>query len=79
MASPPGPLVDADGLQGWRGRDRSLPHQAEQGGRTGREPQAGGEPGPCLPTEGHADRSESRDRAGGFCGHMRRQGLAGAP
>ena len=49
VAPPPGPLVDADRLEGWRGWDRSPPYQAEQGGRTGRYPQAGGEPGPCLP------------------------------
>jgi hypothetical protein len=38
MAPPPGPLVDADDLQGWRGRDRRPPDQAEQRGWTGGEP-----------------------------------------
>jgi hypothetical protein len=38
MAPPPGPLVDADGLQGWRRLDRCPPDQAEQRGWTGGEP-----------------------------------------
>ena len=32
MPPPPGPLVDADGLQGWRIGHRGRPHQAELGG-----------------------------------------------
>jgi len=48
IAPPPGPLVDADRLEGWRGWDRSPPHQAEQRGRTDREPQTSREPGAGL-------------------------------
>jgi hypothetical protein len=33
------------------------PYQAEQGGWTGGEPQAGGESGPGVPAEGHAYRA----------------------
>ena len=32
MTPPPGPLVDTNGLEGWRGRARSPPDQAEQRG-----------------------------------------------
>jgi hypothetical protein len=38
MPSPPGPLVDTNDPEGWRGRDRRPPDQAEQGGWTGGEP-----------------------------------------
>ena len=37
MAPPPGPLINANGLQGWRMGHRGGPHQAEQGRRTGGE------------------------------------------
>ena len=60
--------LDADRLEDWHGRNPSPPHQAEQGGRTGRDPQASGEPGPCLPAYGHADRPENRDEPVGFAG-----------
>ena len=50
------------------GGHRGRPHQAEHGGRTGREPQAGGEPGPCLPAHGEADRPERRHEPTGFAG-----------
>src|SRR5687767_5362270 len=38
MAPPPGPLVYTDDLEGWRGRDRNPPDQAEQPRWTGGEP-----------------------------------------
>jgi hypothetical protein len=66
MASPPGPLVDADGLQGWGARHRGRPHRPEQGRWTGRESQAGREPSPCLPAQRHADRPEGYGQSMGF-------------
>jgi hypothetical protein len=65
MAAPPGLLVDADGLQGWGVRHRGCPHQAEQGGWTSGELQAGGELGASVPAEGHADRPQGRDDSTG--------------
>jgi hypothetical protein len=38
MAAPPGPLVDAEGLQGGDVGYRGRPHQPEEGGCTGRQP-----------------------------------------
>ena len=58
MAPPPGPLVDTDDLEGWRGRDRRPPDQAEQRGWTGGEPQAGREPGASIPAQRQTDRPE---------------------
>jgi hypothetical protein len=58
MAPPPGPLVDADGLQSRDMAHRSRPHQPEQGGRAGREPQTSGEPGARLSAQGQADRPQ---------------------
>jgi hypothetical protein len=55
MAPPPGPLVDTNGLEGWRERDRSPPDQAEQRGWTGGEPQAGGQSGPSVPAQRQTD------------------------
>ncbi len=68
MPPPPGPFVDAHRFEGRRGRERSPPDQAEQGGRTNREPQAGGEPGPGVPAEREADRAQSGDESVGFAG-----------
>ena len=48
MTSPTRPLVDADDLQGWRGRGRRPPDQAKQCGWTGRKPQAGRKAGPQV-------------------------------
>jgi hypothetical protein len=68
MASSPGPLVHPDGLQGWGGKDRGCPHQTQEGGRTGGQSQARGEPGSGVPAEGKADRLQGRDQAPGFAG-----------
>jgi hypothetical protein len=68
MAPPPGLLVDANRLEGWRGRDRRPPAQAEHGGRTDREPQAGRESGSRLSVESESDRPQSRDEPVGFTG-----------
>ena len=68
MAPPPGPLVDADGLQGWRAGTGAARTRRSSGGWTGGEPQAGGESGPGVPAQGHADRPESRDQPMGFAG-----------
>ena len=65
MAPPPGPLVDPNGLQGWHGRDRGPPDQAEQGGWTGGEPQAGREPGASVPAQRQADRPQGCDQSMG--------------
>jgi hypothetical protein len=72
MASPPDPLVDAHRLYASHGREQSPPYQAKQGGRTGRQRQAGREPGPGVPPESHADRPEGGDQPTSFphiCGH----------
>jgi hypothetical protein len=61
MTSSPGPLVHPNGLGGWSGEDRRCPHQTQEGGRTGRQPQASREPGPCVPAEGDANRAEGCD------------------
>jgi hypothetical protein len=68
VAQPPGPFIDADGLQGWHGWYRSRPHQPEERGRTAPQPQAGREPGARVPTEGHTDRLQGRDELVGFAG-----------
>jgi hypothetical protein len=59
MAPPPGPLIDAHGLQGWGLRYGGRPHQPEQRGWTGGEPQAGRKPGPSVPAQRQADHSKS--------------------
>jgi hypothetical protein len=61
VAPPPGPLINADGLQGWGVGHWGLPYQPEEGRRTGRQPQASREPGPCVPAEGDGKRAEGRD------------------
>jgi len=61
MTPPPGLLVHLYGLGGWSGEYRRFPHQTQEGGRTGRQPQAGREPGPCIPAEGDANCAEGRD------------------
>jgi hypothetical protein len=63
VAPPPGPLVDANGLQGWGVGHRGRPHQAESGGGTGGEPPVGRESGASAPAEGHGDRLQGRDDA----------------
>ena len=78
MAPPPGPLVHADGLQGWGGEDRGRPHEPEQGGGTGRQPQTSREPGARVPSQGHADRPQGRDEPLGFAGVGGDERLAGA-
>ena len=69
------PTACRAGVGGHRGR----PHQAEEGGWTGREPQTGGEPGAGVPAEGHADRPQDGDQSMGFAGIGARRGLARAP
>jgi hypothetical protein len=56
VAPPPVPLVDPDGLQGGGDGHRGRPYQAEQGGLTGCELQAGRQPNSGLPAEGDAER-----------------------
>jgi hypothetical protein len=51
MASPPGPLVHAHGLEGGGTPHWSRPHQPKKRGGTYGQLQAGGEPNPCLPTQ----------------------------
>ena len=68
MASSPGPLVHPDSLESWRGGDRGCPHQTQEGGRTGGQPQARGEPGPRLPAERHADGPQDGGQPLGFAG-----------
>lgn len=46
MAPPPGPLVDADGLQGWAREHSGCPHETQKCGGTRRQPQAGRKSGP---------------------------------
>jgi hypothetical protein len=58
--------IDANGLQGWRIGHRGCPHQAEQRGWTGREPQTDGESGTCVPAEGHADRPQDGHQSTSF-------------
>src|SRR5262245_7381447 len=72
--APPRPLIDADGLQGLHRGHRGRPHQAEQGGKTGGEPQARGESGTSVPAESHADGPEGRDQLPGFSRIRRDQG-----
>jgi hypothetical protein len=68
MASSPGPLVHPDSLGSWRGGDRGCPHQTQEGGRTGGQPQARGEPGPRLPAERDADGPQDCGQPMGFAG-----------
>ena len=68
VAPPPGPLIHADGLQGWSVWCRGRPHEPEEGGRTGRQPQASREPGARLPAEGHAEGPQGVDQPHGFAG-----------
>jgi hypothetical protein len=58
MAPPPGPFIDADGLQGWRRGHRGGPHQPEQGRGTGRQLQTGGPSGAGVPASRPADGPE---------------------
>jgi hypothetical protein len=74
VAPPPGPLINADGLQGWGVWCRGRPHQPEEGGRTGRQPQAGRELGARLPAEGEADGLQGVDQPHGFAGIRRGEG-----
>jgi hypothetical protein len=74
MPPPPRPLIDADGLQGLHRGHRSRPHQAEQGGRTGGEPQASGESGTSVAAESHDDGPEGCDQLTGFSRIRRDQG-----
>jgi hypothetical protein len=74
MAPPPGPLVDAHGLQSWGLRHGGRQHQPEEGGRTGRQPQVSGEPSPGLPTQGHTDGAQRRHEPLGFPGIRRHEG-----
>jgi hypothetical protein len=55
MTPPPGPLVDPNRLEGWHGRGRRPPDQAEQRGWTSGEPQAGRESGPSIPAQCQAN------------------------
>jgi hypothetical protein len=66
MTPPPGPLVDADDLEGWDVWCQGRPHQSEEGGRTGREPQAGGESGARVPSQSDADGLQGRDQSTGL-------------
>ena len=66
MTSPPGPLVYPNDLEGWGVGHRGCPHQPEQGRWTGRELQAGREPGPCLPAQRHANGPEDCHQSMGF-------------
>jgi hypothetical protein len=68
MAPPPRPLVHAHCLEAWHGRYRGRPHQPEEGGRAGWQPQAGREPGARLPAEGDADGLQGVDQPHGFPG-----------
>jgi hypothetical protein len=71
--SAPRPLVHADGLEGWSGRYRGRTHETQKGGWTGRQLQAGREPGPRLPAQSHADRPQDGDQPGGFAGGWRHE------
>jgi hypothetical protein len=66
MTSPPGPLVDPDGLQGGRVRHQSRAHESQEGSCTRRQPQPGREPGARVPTEGDTDGLQDRDQPIGF-------------
>jgi hypothetical protein len=72
-APPPGPLVDADCLQGCHGSDRNSPYQPEQHGSTGRRPQAGREPGSRLPAQRHANRQQDGDEPSRVAGGWRHE------
>jgi hypothetical protein len=71
VSPPPGPLVYADDLQGWRRGHRGGPHQAEQGRWTGGEPQASGESGTSIAAESHADGPEDGGQPMGVAGGWR--------
>jgi hypothetical protein len=73
MPPPPGPLVDTNSFQGGGLEHRSCPHQPQERGGTDGQPQAGGEPGTSLPTQGHADRPQDRDQPMGLAGGWRDQ------
>jgi hypothetical protein len=66
MASPPGPLVDTDGLQHGGVGYGGCSHQPEQGGWTGSEQEAGRQSGPCLPTQGDTDAPQDGGQPGGL-------------
>jgi hypothetical protein len=68
VAPPPGPLINADGLQGWGVWGRGRPHEPEEGGWTGRQPQPSREPSSRLPAEGHADGPQGVDQPPGVAG-----------
>jgi hypothetical protein len=68
MAPPPGPLVDPDDLVGGDVGDRGRPHQPEEGGRTGRQPQVGGESGGRVPSQSDADGLQGVDQPRGLAG-----------
>jgi hypothetical protein len=68
MPPPPGPLVDPDGLQGGNVGYRGRPHQPEEGGRTGRQPQLGGESGTRVPSQSDADGLQGVDQPRGLAG-----------
>jgi hypothetical protein len=68
MASPPRPRVHPNGLQGGGAGHHSRSYQPEPGGRTGGEPQAGGEAGARLPSQDDADGLQGRDQPTGLPG-----------
>jgi hypothetical protein len=53
----------------WTGSEP--PNQAEQSGRTRREPQPGCKSDTGLPTQGHADRAQDGDQPMGLAGRWR--------
>jgi hypothetical protein len=65
MASPPRPLVHSDELQGRGMGDHGCAHESQQGSRTRRQPQAGREPGACIPSQGDANGPQGRDQSTG--------------